>query len=280
MRVASRHSLSLFFALAYIWAWPFMFWVVWFQAPVELAIPASFGPAIAAVLTHRLSTGRWRAFRFFCGWRRCAAAGIAAVFLTLVAFVALPGVLLSESPQRLNWSIFASLSVHNYSTLLGGPLGEEPGWRGYALPRLEQRFGPVGGWLVLSGLWTFWHLPMFWAASWSHPPFGNYLLLLIALCLILNFSTNVAGFAVIPAILGHAAFNTTGQYFAGLFADAEVSNANAFWRFAGRLVEALGVGSLTISVNEVAACCALAVALLVLAATKGRLGYPGAGRKL
>jgi membrane protease YdiL (CAAX protease family) len=197
-QVASSHPLLLFFVLAYVWAWPFVFWVAWFHAPVEFAIPASFGPMIAAVATHRLATGDWRALRIFGDWRRFAAGCIAAVSLTLLAFVALSGILLSEYPQRLNWSIFASLSVHNYSTLLGGPLGEEPGWRGYALPRLEQQFGPIRGWLILSALWTAWHVPMFWAADWNHPPFGTY---------------------------------------------------------------------------QVVACCALAVALLILVATKGRLGY-------
>jgi uncharacterized protein len=45
--------------------------------------------------------------------------------------------------------------------LLGGPLGEEPGWRGFVLPRLQPRFGPLGGTLLLGFLWGCWHLPEF-----------------------------------------------------------------------------------------------------------------------
>jgi len=42
--------------------------------------------------------------------------------------------------------------------LNGGP--EEPGWRGFALPRLQERFSPVKATLVLGGLWGLWHLPL------------------------------------------------------------------------------------------------------------------------
>ena len=38
-----------------------------------------------------------------------------------------------------------------------GPLGEELGWRGFALPRLLARFGPVTATLLLGCAWTFWH---------------------------------------------------------------------------------------------------------------------------
>ena len=38
-----------------------------------------------------------------------------------------------------------------------GPLFEESGWRGFALPRMQHRFGPVRGSLLLGMLWTGWH---------------------------------------------------------------------------------------------------------------------------
>src|SRR5215471_20883036 len=54
--------------------------------------------------------------------------------------------------------------------IFGSPLGEEPGWRGFALPRLQQRYGPLAGSLVLGPLWALWHLPLFytaWGASYQ-----------------------------------------------------------------------------------------------------------------
>ena len=45
--------------------------------------------------------------------------------------------------------------------LFRGPLFEEPGWRGFALPRLQERHGPFAGSLFLGLLWGAWHLPLY-----------------------------------------------------------------------------------------------------------------------
>jgi uncharacterized protein len=45
--------------------------------------------------------------------------------------------------------------------MLVGVFGEEAGWRGYALPRLQQRLGPLRATLVLATLWALWHTPLF-----------------------------------------------------------------------------------------------------------------------
>jgi membrane protease YdiL (CAAX protease family) len=43
---------------------------------------------------------------------------------------------------------------------LDGPLGEEPGWRGYALPHLQTARSPLGAGMILAPLVAMWHLPL------------------------------------------------------------------------------------------------------------------------
>ena len=174
------------------------------------------------------------------------------IALMVLAYVVLPGVLTAD-PRRLNWSILTSLGVYNYSTLLGGPLGEEPGWRGYALPRLEQALGPVRASLVLALFWTGWHLPLFLYPGWTSSPLWVYVLFLTGQSLILTYGTNLAGFGIITPIAMHATFNTVSRFLSGLFAETQPSARVPF-----ELVMAL---------------CGLATAFVLIVATRGRLAY-------
>ena len=54
----------------------------------------------------------------------------------------------------------ALVSVFAATALYGGPLGEEPGWRGFALPRLQIRLSPLGASVVVGTAWAAWHLPL------------------------------------------------------------------------------------------------------------------------
>jgi hypothetical protein len=63
----------------------------------------------------------------------------------------------------------------------------------------------------------------------------------MSLTLILSFGTNVARFAVLPAILGHAVFNSVGTYFGGLFAAEPMSAGNTTWKGLGALMKWAGV---------------------------------------
>src|SRR3712207_5273013 len=54
--------------------------------------------------------------------------------------------------------------------IFAGPLFEEGGWRGFALPRLQRLHGPLVGTLILGILWALWHLPLFWITVWGTPP--------------------------------------------------------------------------------------------------------------
>ena len=204
VQIVVNNPLTMFFTLAYVCSWLVFLPMILFRAPIQLTILASFGPAIAALITHRLATGNYRAYRLYTTFSRTLIAGASGTLLIILAYVVLPGVATAD-PRKLNWSILTSVTVYNYSTLLGGPLGEEPGWRGYALPRLEAHLGPLWASLVLAFLWAGWHLPLFLIPGWTSSPVWIYVLNLIGLCVIMSFSANMARFAVIPAIVVHAA---------------------------------------------------------------------------
>src|SRR5262245_44455656 len=242
--------LVIFFAIAYAWAWLIFVPLVIFRGRLEWIAVAALGPTIAALVTHRLTAGNLRASRIYTTWLRLVGATAAAVPLIIVANVVLPGIATADA-RNLHWSILTSVAVYNYSTLLGGPLGEEPGWRGYALPRLQTVLGPVRSSLVLGLLWTGWHLPLFLYPGWTSSPPWIYVLFLTGQSVTLTYGSNLARFGFITPRALHAAFNTVSRFLGGLFADTQPSAPIPFV-----LVMAL---------------CGLAVALVLIVATRGRL---------
>jgi membrane protease YdiL (CAAX protease family) len=92
---------------------------------------------------------------------------------------------------------------------LGGPVNEEPGWRGFALPRLQHRYGHVWTTVILGPLWAAWHLPLFQVSGWSRASPWQFFLLLLGVCFLLPAAANLAKFAVLVALVLHAFFNTS-----------------------------------------------------------------------
>ncbi len=64
---------------------------------------------------------------------------------------------LGEQGMHIGAAYLATLVVNLF---IGGILGEEPGWRGFAQPRLQARYGALLGTIVLGVLWSLWHLPL------------------------------------------------------------------------------------------------------------------------
>jgi uncharacterized protein len=191
-------------------------------------------------------------------WYLFALMGLPLV-MVLATMIVRPGAL--ESFQTLApLSVLPYLSAFVFMVLIGGPLFEEPGWSGFALPRLQRLHSPLVGGLILGSLWALWHLPGFLIPSQALtdiPPRGTVLdfvvfaLALIGLRLVMQWVFNNTRGSVLMAILVHATWNTF--YSAALI----------------RLFPAPSV--LGSYLNLTIAACALA--LLVVALTRGRLGY-------
>ncbi len=96
--------------------------------------------------------------------------------------------------------------------------GEEVGWRGYALPRLQARFGPWWASLVLGLLWGCWHLPLFLMSGTTQSglSFPAYVLVSIGYSLIYTCLVNRSRGSVLIASLFHSASNATISYAAAI----------------------------------------------------------------
>ena len=87
---------------------------------------------------------------------------------------------------------------------------EEIGWRGFALPVLVQRFGSLGGTLILGPVWAAWHLPMFRVPS-SHQKgsFLGFAYSLTTWSVRMTAAVTGSGGSILPAMLFHAAANVS-----------------------------------------------------------------------
>lgn len=107
------------------------------------------------------------------------------------------------------WFLLLAATVS--STLLGGQAGEELGWRGYALPRLAERFGLRIASLLIGLVWALWHLPLFLfpAADTYNQSFALYTLQVTAVSVAMAWLyANTEG-SLLPVMLLHAAVNNT-----------------------------------------------------------------------
>jgi uncharacterized protein len=162
-----RYPLITFFVLAYALSWwP---WILYSFDLLPNPI-VGFGPFLAALVVLALTEGKSgvgrlvrRMVRWRVGLRWYAVALLLPILVTLTA-AALNVFLLGAQPTSSvaelgGWSTF--LQTFFLWLLIPGLSGtwEEPGFRGYALPRLQVGRSALLASLILGVLWAFWHLP-------------------------------------------------------------------------------------------------------------------------
>lgn len=220
---AARHPLTSYFVLAFAFSW-----ACW-SAPAlgyrdgagaALLLLGGFGPLVAALVMIRFTGGSVKPwFRGLFRWRVGPSWYLFAVGVP-VTLAVLVTTEFAVVGQELDWSLLDDrlavlLPSLLFVALLGGG-NEEPGWRGFALPRLQDRLTPVRSTLLLGGVWAAWHLPLLFATDEaSHGLSGGGVLALGTLTLVsivgyafaYTYLLNKTG-SVLLCILLHASFNT------------------------------------------------------------------------
>jgi membrane protease YdiL (CAAX protease family) len=259
--LARAHPLRTFLAVTFAFSW--IFEVIAF-AVLDMSfesgvIVATFGPAVGAYAVIRAVDGRdgvrvW--LRRFVQWR-------VGLRLYLFVLVALPAVViasyvfLTDGTEKLEDAGFLApvsfLGMLVILSLLGGGQ-EEPGWRGFALPRMLERWGPLEASVRLGVIWAIWHLPLFVLVS-DYDNAGTEVVGVIGMFFVFLLGLTI-GFSIVQTWLYH---RSGGSIFLAVLAHGAVNASTNFlpttWLPTAAAFTAIGL-----------------LAIVVLVATHGRLG--------
>ena len=101
-----------------------------------------------------------------------------------------------------------------HNLLLGGSLGEEIGWRGFLLPALLRRMGPLAASVVLGVVWGLWHLPIDLAVGFGLHGIGAVVarvFFAVPLSVLFTWFFLRSGGSMLVALLLHTSINVMGD---------------------------------------------------------------------
>ena len=178
---------------------------------------AAFGPSLAGLFAIAVHSGKeglqkvWRDLTEFgktkWTWYLFSLAAPPLIMLAaLWIHMALGGAGLDfNDPAEIYRVIPVFLLVLFFSVL-----GEEIGWRGFALPWLQERFSALVSSLILGFIWAVWHLPLFWIPGDFHQqlPLLWFLIQTMSITILYTWVYNATKGSLLIILLLHAASNT------------------------------------------------------------------------
>jgi uncharacterized protein len=225
-----QHAVLSFTLLAYSFSW--LAWTPLLTHDVRVTpggsvthFPGLLGPALAAFVVALFvdgATGGHQLTRRILKVSRPTFSFFAYSLSPLVFLVLALGVLVvlrRPLPTPSDFGVYSGLPLLSLPVvvLLVFPIngfGEETGWRGFALARLQERYGPVRGTLVLALIWAGWHIPMFWFVegyrAWGIVGLvGGFGLGIVAGAIVLARVVNRTDGSILAAALWHSTYNMT-----------------------------------------------------------------------
>jgi membrane protease YdiL (CAAX protease family) len=223
--VVKQHPLIAFFVLTYALTW--LAWPMWASGLYPIAPVFSFGPFLAALVVLAITRGKSgvggllrRMVRWHVGLRWYAAALLIPAGITLAAAV-LNVLLGAQAPSSAELGGWTGLLPLFLAVLLIPGLGgawEEPGWRGFALPRLQTGRSALLAALILGVLIAGWHLPLMVVGDVHY----SDILTIMGAVIIFNWVFNNANGSVLIIMIMHAMNNAiSGSFFFPMFSGAD-----------------------------------------------------------
>jgi membrane protease YdiL (CAAX protease family) len=217
--------LACFVALAYAISWGWTFPLVAAGDVVKTgvgwptAIPALAGPALAALVVTALVWGRAGLGDLFARMaRRRMPLRWWAATLSPLAFLGVALVVASVANKLPRGSDFGRYSglpamgvvaVWVIAVLI--TFGEETGWRGFALPLLQRRYGALAAALLVTPIWAVWHLPFFFTVAtyrnFAPPGYVGFVFGLACGSIVLTWLYNGTGASVLACSVWHGRYN-------------------------------------------------------------------------
>ena len=277
MRLLRAHPLISFFVLAYAITWALWAPLVFHgvpafsetrHVPTLAALPAvAIGVTGTAIFMTWVTQGGAGLRRL---WQRLTTWDIG-IGWYLVVLLAIPLIEILVTAAVAGTQMFRTLAPSSlllYPAAFGahfifGPLFEETGWRGFALPRMQHRFGPLRGTLLLGLLWAGWHFFLYVPAWFSDGAVTGVIGAAIFVCFTVSISvmftwlSNNTRASLLLVMLLHGSINGTATY-VQVLADRGVISHDA-------AVFCAGFGALF---------AAVLTAALIIWRTHRRLGYP------
>src|SRR5215217_2161364 len=222
MSLVKRHPIIAFFVLAYALAWIIESPLVFLTDSVSdtqglvIVILASNVPSAVAIVLTAIILGRG-ALRKLLGhlliWRVNPLWYVGVVLgpVALVAGMVGLNTLLGGPALSLGMPLVSVAIFFAFSIFPGSALGEEIGWRGYVLPRMQTRMSALSASLLLAPFWALWHLPLFlagWLQGTQSPAFyPAFIVSAFAFSVILTWVYNSSGGSLLMVVLLHATMN-------------------------------------------------------------------------
>jgi membrane protease YdiL (CAAX protease family) len=227
MAFRKRHSLLIGILLMYTITWSVHLaraGILPLQLPAAAYQLGNGGFALAAILMTWITLGGTAVItllkRFLLwdiGWRWYASLLI--IPLTYLLGIAVHALVIGAVPDFRLTAAYATAGSWRSVLLLILPVfgadvlgnGEEIGWRGYALPRLQVRYSALFSALVIGLIWAVWHLAIY-LRSFNPVWFAWYIVGVIAKSVLITWAYNGSRGSLLLATLYHSMWNTAGIF--------------------------------------------------------------------